>query len=142
MVMWVCHNSDAQPQAAPQLCVPGGSIVPKERRDRINIFAGYAIPVLIFIAVACYIFAALGLFSFGVVALPCVLLGKTGLVTVISDLAPAPLLLISGGILLAGLGLSLGIIPLCSASYGAYKRLRRSAAARRERTVYEEDKTS
>lgn len=114
----------------------------REKNRDLNIYAGYALAVLIFIADACYIFAALGLFSFGVVALPCVLLGKTGLVTVISDLAPAPLLLISGGILLTGLGLSLGIIPLCSASYGAYKRLRRSAAARRERTVYEEDKTS
>ena len=116
--------------------------MPKGRRDEINLYAGYAVLLLIFTADACYIFTALGLFSFGVVALPCVLLGETGLLTVISDLAPLPLLLISGGIMLNGLGLSLGIIPLCSASYGAYIRFRRSAAARRERSVYEEDKAS
>lgn len=116
--------------------------MPKEKRDEKNIRAGCAVLVLIFIADACYIFTSLGLFSFGVTALPCVLLGKTGLLTVISDLAPASLLLISGGIMLTGLGMSLGIIPLCSASYGAYRRFRKAAAARRERTGYEEDQTA
>ncbi|MBO6228955.1 MAG: hypothetical protein J6O50_00180 [Ruminiclostridium sp.] len=111
-------------------------------KDRLFICAGYAGTAALFLLGVCYIFAALGLFSFGVVSVPCILLGKIGMLTVISDLAPLPLAMICGGALLAGLGMSLGIIPLCISFYGVYTRFARSAAIRRERMFNEEDKTS
>lgn len=112
------------------------------KRNNLYIFAGRALLALIFAGTACYIFAALGLFAFGVITLPCVILGKTGMLTVISDLAPVPLLLISGGITSAGLGMSLGIIPICGAAYGFYGRFTKTAAILRERMLNEEDQTS
>ena len=56
-------------------------------KDRLFICAGYAGTAALFLLGVCYIFAALGLFSFGVVSVPCILLGKIGMLTVIS--APA-----------------------------------------------------
>ena len=114
----------------------------KSSNDKLYIFAGYAGLILLFLLDACYIFAALGLFSFGVVALPCVLLGRVGMLAVISDLAPDALLFICAGGFSLGLGMSLGIIPLCSASYGVYSRFAKTSAIRRERMFDEEDKAS
>ena len=114
----------------------------KNRKDILYIYAGYAEMVLLFVLNACYAFAALGLFSFGVVALPCVLLGRAGMLTVTSDLAPDELLAVSAGILLLGLGMSAGALPVFKASYEAYGRFRKTSAIRRERMFNEEDQTS
>ncbi|MBR5089099.1 MAG: hypothetical protein IK093_06710, partial [Ruminiclostridium sp.] len=106
------------------------------------IYAGRFGLILLFLLNACYVFAALGLFSFGIVAVPCVLLGRLGVLTVTSDLAPTALLLISCGVLFLGAGMSFGIIPLCSASYGVYGRFVKKASVRRERMFNEEDTIS
>ena len=114
----------------------------KDSNDKLYIYAGYAGLILLFLLNACYIFTALGLFSFGIVALPCALLGKAGILAVISDLTPDALLFVCGGGFSLGLGMSLGIIPLCSASYGVYSRFLKTSAIRRERMFDEEDKAS
>ena len=111
-------------------------------KDKLYTCAGCMKLILLFALDACYIFAALGLFSFGLAAFPCVLLGNTGVLTVTSDIAQLPLLLISGGILTLGAGLCFGIIPLCRASYGIYAKTAKTAAIRRERMANEEDRTS
>ncbi|MBP3856489.1 MAG: hypothetical protein IK990_12855 [Ruminiclostridium sp.] len=114
----------------------------RNAKDTLYIYAGAAGLVLLFALNVCYVFTALGLLSFGIAALPCVLLGRFGTVAVTSDLAPDALLLISGGILLTGAGACLGIVPVCSSSYGVYRRFARSSALRRERMFNEEDTAS
>lgn len=104
--------------------------------------AGYAGTVLLFLLTAGYAFVSLGVFSFGIVALPCVLLGRMGIFTVISDFTPEALLLVTAGALMAGLGMCLGIIPVCVSAYGAYSRIRKAAVLRKERMFNEEDTTS
>ncbi len=94
---------------------------------------------VLFLLVACFAFAALGLFSFGIVSLPCVLLGRTGAFTVISDFTPDALLLITSGALTAGLGMCFGLIPICVSAYGVYSRSTKAAEIRRERTNDEDD---
>ena len=115
----------------------------KNNKDMIYIYAGRAGMVLLFAFTACYVFAALGFFSLGIVTFPSALLGHFGMLTVTSDIAPDALLLITGGILLLGGGLSFGIIPLCAASYDIFRRFVKSSALRRERMYNnEEDQTS
>ena len=98
--------------------------------------------VLLFIFNACCAFAALGLLSFGTVALPSVLLGQRGVLTVTTDLAPTALLLICAGTLLLGAGMCIGMIPLMSASYDVYKRTVKKAALAAERDEDEESGAS
>lgn len=98
--------------------------------------------ILLFCLTACYLFAALGLLSFGIVSVPCLLLGRRGVLTVTSDLAPDALLLICTGSLLMGIGMSLGAVPICRFAYGVYTRTARAAAIRRERAFDEEDGTA
>ena len=86
--------------------------------------------ILLFILNVCYIFAALGLLAFGVIMLPAALLGRTGLLVITTDLAPLPLLLISGGVLLLGLGMCFCIIPVCGASYGVLRRVMKTKEIR------------
>ncbi len=114
----------------------------KHTSDRLYIYAGGIGMVLLFFAVAAYIFVSLGMLSFGVVALPCVFFGKLGFLTIISDLDPGALMLVSGGMLLLGAGMCFGMIPLCSAAYGVYVRFLRSSAIRRERIFNEKDQSS
>ncbi len=98
--------------------------------------------VLLFIFDACCVFIALGLLSFGTVALPSVLLGRRGVLTVTTDLAPTALLLICAGALLLGAGMCIGVIPLLSSSYEAYRRVVKKAALTEERGNDEEGGTS
>lgn len=98
---------------------------------------------LLFVLTACYVFAALGLLSLGIVAFPSVLLGRLGILTVTSDIQSGALLFISAGVLLLGAGMSFGVIPVCRSAYGVLTRFVRRAAARRERAYNdEEDQTS
>ena len=92
--------------------------------------AGIVKAVLLFILNVCHIFVSLGLLAFGVIMLPAVLLGRTGLLVMMTDLAQLPLLLISSGILLLGLGMCFCIVPMCGASYGALKDIMRAAEIR------------
>ncbi len=92
--------------------------------------AGIAGAVLLFILNVCYIFVSLGLLAFGVIMLPAVLLGRTGMLVMMTDLAQLPLLLISGGVLLLGLGMCFCILPICNASYGVLKGILKAAEVR------------
>ena len=114
------------------------------KRTEITIrnIAGYAWTALLFLLTAVYAFVSLGVFSFGIVSLPCVLLGRMGIFIVVSDFAPEALLLVTAGALTAGLGMCLGIIPVCVSVYGAYSRIRKAAVLRKERMFNEEDTTS
>lgn len=114
----------------------------KDKGYTAYVFFGRAGFILLFLLDAAYIFAALGILSFGVVSLPCVLLGQRGIFIIVSDLAPNALMLICAGAFMLGLGLSLGMIPLCAASYGAYSRFAKKTAILRERMSDEEDKAS
>ncbi len=98
---------------------------------------------LLFALTACYVFAALGLLSLGIVAFPSVLLGRLGILTVTSDIQSGALLFLSAGALLLGAGMSFGVIPVCRAAYGVLVRFGKRSAVRRERAYNdEEDKTS
>ena len=97
---------------------------------RLRSAAEAAAVILLFVLNVCYIFAALGLLALGVIMLPAVLLGRTGALVITTDLAPLPLLLISGGILLLGLGMCFCIIPVCGASYGFLRRMMKAREIR------------
>jgi hypothetical protein len=113
-----------------------------KHRYRLRTAAGRIGGALLFLLTVCYIFAALGIFSLGLIAFPSALLGRLGLLTVISDLAPLALMLISGGILLLGTGMSLCIIPVCIALTGRLKRISRTAEIFGKKAAYEETQTS
>ncbi len=109
---------------------------------RLRTTAGRIGGALLFLLTGCYIFVSLGIFSLGLIAFPSALLGRLGLLTVISDLAPLALMLISGGILLLGTGMSLCIIPVCAALTGRLKRISRTAEILGKKAAYEETQTS
>lgn len=94
-----------------------------KRSGLMRIFAGRVRVVLIFLLDLCYVFASLLLLSLGLTAFPSVLLGHYGILAVTSDIAPMPLMMMSGGVLLLGTGLSLCIIPVCKASFGVFVRI-------------------
>ena len=98
--------------------------------------------VILFLLTACYIFAALGLFSLGLIIFPSAMLGKLGLLTVMSDIAPLALILISGGVLLLGTGMCLCIVPLCRALVGRLKRIEKTASILGKKAAYEEIRAS
>ena len=89
---------------------------------------------LMFVSVACFIFAALGIFSLGIILLSAALLSQTGLLTVMTDLGQFPLMLISAGTLALGAGMCLCIVPVCVSAYGVLKRSMRSAVIHAKRT--------
>ncbi|MCR4779695.1 MAG: hypothetical protein K5876_01225 [Ruminiclostridium sp.] len=97
---------------------------------------------VLFLLTVCYIFAALGILSLGLIAFPSVLLGRLGLLTVTSDLAPAALMLISSGILLVGAGMSLCIIPICSALINRLKSISRTVGILRKKASNETTEAS
>ena len=104
--------------------------------------AEYAGGVMIFLLTAVYVFAALGLFSLGLVTFPSVMLGRLGFLTVSSDLSQPALVLGSAGVFLLGTGMCLCIIPVCSAMTGAVANIIKRSDIRRKRILYEEDKTA
>lgn len=104
---------------------------------RLRAAAGRVGGALLFLLTVCYIFAALGALTLGLIVFPSVLLGRLGMLTVTSDLAPGALLLISGGILLLGAGMSLCIIPICGALIGRLKRISRKAELLGKKAAYE-----
>jgi len=106
---------------------------------RARIAAGRTGGFILFLLTVCYIFAALGLFSLGLILFPSAMLGRLGLLTVMSDMASLALILICGGVLLLGAGMSLCIIPLCTALVGRLKRIEKTASILgRKAAAYEE----
>lgn len=101
------------------------------------IIGGYFGLFMLFLLNLCYIFTAIGLLALGLIAVPSVLLGTVGVLTIISDIAELPMLMISGGVLLLGFGMCTGIFALCPASVNLLHRFRRQAYFRRKR-AYDE----
>ncbi len=88
--------------------------------------------LLLFLFNFCYLFAALGLLTFGLTAFPVSLLGAAGVIRVTTDLPFPALTLLGGGILLLGFGLCLGTAAVCPASMECLRRFR-LGLERRER---------
>ena len=78
--------------------------------------------VLLCVLCSAYATVSIGIFALGLVTFPCVLLGRYGVLTVVSDLAPAALLAGSAGVLLLGAGMCLCVIPVCSGVWTEIKR--------------------
>lgn len=95
----------------------------QKRVGYMRIFAGRLKAAVIFLLDFCYIFAALALLSLGLTAFPSVLLGHYGILVVTSDIAPMALMALSAGVLLLGMGMSLCIIPVCTASFNRFTRI-------------------
>ena len=113
-----------------------------KRKYRLWTAAGRIGGTVLFLLTVCYIFAALGIFSLGLIVFPSALLGRLGILTVTSDLDSFALMLICGGILLLGTGMSLCIIPLCGALVGRLKRISRKAAILGKKAAYETNEVS
>ena len=105
------------------------------RSGLMRIFAGRVRIVVIFLLDFCYVFAALLLLSLGLTAFPSVLLGHFGILAVTSDIAPIPLMMMSAGILLLGIGLSLCIIPVCKSSFEVFVRISREIGIYRKKML-------
>lgn len=92
---------------------------------------------LLFLLDFIYVFTAIGLFALGIIVFPCSALGVVGVLSVVSDIAFFPLLLMSLGVLLLGLGMCLGIFPVCRSTLTTLRRFMKSSEHKRRHALYE-----
>ncbi len=114
----------------------------ESRKYRLRIAAERLTGAVLFLLTACYIFLSLGVFSLGLIVFPSTMLGRLGFLTVTSDVSPTALLLICGGVLLLGAGMSLCIIPICAALITKLKKIGRTVSVLGKKAAYEENKVS
>lgn len=113
------------------------------RKYRLRIAADRAACGVLFLLTVLYIFTAVGILSLGLIVFPSALLGRLGMLTVTSDISGTALMLICGGTLLTGLGMSLCIIPVCAALIAKMKKTRKTASILgKKAAAYEENKIS
>lgn len=114
----------------------------ESRKYRLRIAADRLEGVILFLLTACYIFTALGVLSLGLIVFPSAMLGRLGFLTVTSDISQTALLLLCGGTLLLGAGMSLCIIPICASLITKLKKIRKTASILGKKAAYEENKVS
>ncbi len=112
------------------------------RKYRLRIAAGRFAGTILFLLTACYIFISLGVLSLGLIVFPSAMLGQLGFLTVTRDISQPALLLLCGGALLLGTGMSLCIIPICASLIEKLKKTGRTASILGKKAAYEENKIS